>query len=123
MKKYTDSQIDTCMETIYNNCNDSKFEWRGESLERYVNTPDKIYLIRYLNENGYIISKETDGIPSYIRLTPAGLNYFKILEDIKGVKKNAKIANICSIIAATTAVLSLVISFVSVVIAFMSLLE
>lgn len=108
MKKYTDSQIDTCMETIYNNCNDSKFEWRGESLERYVNTPDKIYLIRYLNENGYIISKETDGIPSYIKLTSAGLSYFKIREDIKTTKNDSKFSKITSIIAIVIAIASII---------------
>lgn len=113
LKKYTDSQIDTCMEAIYNNCNDSKFEWRGESLQRYANTPDKIYLIRYLNENGYIISKETDGIPSYIKLTPQGLNYFNMREENERIKNNAKTAKMQAIISNVIAVIAMIISVIA----------
>lgn len=108
MKKYTDSQVDTCMETIYNNCNDSKFEWRGESLKNYANTPKTIYLIRYLNEMGYIICKEKDGQPNYIKLTPAGLSYFKMREDIKTTKNDSKFSKITSIIAIVIAIASII---------------
>lgn len=113
MKKYTDSQIDTCMETIYNNCNDSKFEWRGESLKNYANTPKTIYLIKYLNEMGYIICKEKDGQPNYIKLTPAGLSYFKMREDIETANTRSKKATIIGIAGVAIALASLGFEIVS----------